>query len=480
VILAAAILFAVAPALWCALPRSHGSAPIVAAFGLSGSLAASILIAVRAADDGSVVAINRWISVDAFGALIVLLIAAVSWAAALYSIGDIARQRPTPVRVRSYYANLCLFSASMLLVAMSVEPAVAWIAVELTTLFSALLVAYADTREALEASWKYLTITLLGSTAAVLGILVLYWAAHAAGNAPFTYGGLASEIPSLNTSLVAAAFALLLVGFGAKVGIFPMHTWLPDAHSQAPAAVCAMLSGIETTAVLYVLLRLSPVFLGVSGVHAAVWFAVFGTASIAAAALLLLQARDLKRLFAFSTVENMGIVLLAVSLATPAGNLGAVWQMLAHTVSKSLCFFAAGAVAVTAGTTDLAQLRSLRHKSGLPTGALLAGALAVTGAPPFALFLSEIAIASAAIYAGQLWLAAILLLFIGVAFAGVLPKVARIVLGDGPAADCALAVPLSMTLVVIVALVSVVLLGLWIPSGLASLLTQAATQMASP
>jgi hydrogenase-4 component F len=479
-ILALTIVLASIPAVWCAVPRSARSAPFVAAAGTGLSLVAAVWVTIRAATDGSVVAVQRWISVDGFGALVVLMIAAVSCAAAVYSIGDLAKTQASPVRIRAYYANLCLFASSMLVVAVSVEPAVAWIAVELTTLFSALLVGYADTREALEAAWKYVTITLVGSTAALLGILILYWAAHSAGTAPFTYGGLAFEAGKLNPTLVAAAFALLLVGLGAKAGLFPMHTWLPDAHSQAPAAVCAMLSGVETTAVLYVLLRLSPVFFALPSVHAAAWFAVFGVASIAAAALLLVQARDLKRLFAFSTIENMGIVLIATSLATPAGNLGAVWQMLAHAASKALCFFAAGAVAAAAGTTDLAKLRSLRSEAALPTTALVAGALAVTGAPPFALFLSEIAIASAAIYAGQLWLAVVMLLFIGVAFAGVVPKVAGIAFGESHDAGKINAAPLSTRVVIVAALVPALLLGLWIPSGLGALLTQAAAQMASP
>lgn len=468
-ILGAAAVLAALPALWCTLPRTSRSAPFVAAGGLGASLVFAVWIAVRAANDGSVVAISHWISVDAFGALMVLMISAVSWAATLYSIADIARLNPAAVRVRIYYASLSLLTASMLLAAISVEPIIAWIAVELTTLFCALSISYTGTREALEAAWKYMTVSLFGSAAAILGLLVLYWAAHAAGNAPFTYGGLASEIPSLNPALVAVAFALLLVGFGATVGLFPMHTWMPDAHRHAPAPICAMISGIQTTVALSVLLRLSPVFLGTSGVHAGLWFAIFGISSVAAAALLSLHARDMKRLFAFSTVQNMGIVLLAVSLATPAGNLGAVWQMLAHTISKSLCFFAAGSIAA-------------RVRAPIPAGAMLAGALAIAGAPPFALFLSEIAIALAAIYAGQVWLAAALLLFVGVAFSGIVPKVVRVVFGQIKTHEAmpVAATPLVAAAVILATLVPALLFGLWIPSGLAGLLTQAASQMASP
>jgi len=473
-----AVLLPVVAALWCALPRSERGAPYVTAASVTASLAVTAWIAARTAANGSVAAVAGWVQVDAFAVILMLGIAAVACSASIYSISYIAHLNPTPRRARTYYANFALFVVSMLAISVCVEPGLVWIAVELTTLLSVLLVSFVDSREALEAAWKYMIITLLGATVAVLGILVLFWAQHAAGGSSFTYAGLAADAHRLNPMLVAAAFALLLIGFGAKVGLFPMHTWLPDAHSQAPAPVCAMLSGVETSAVLYVLLRLLPLFRSVPGVHAEAWFAVFGGASLIAAALLIVQTHDLKRLFAFSTVEHMGIIALAASIGTLGASLGAVWQILAHALAKSLCFYAAGAVAIVAGTTEIAKVRGMQRAAPIVGTMLLVGSLAIAGAPPFVIFLSELSIALAAIGAGQIWLAALLFLFVGIAFAATVAKVASMALGrdDGHEYHSA---PKLVTAVLVACAIPVLVFGLWLPSGLGGLMTQAAAQMAA-
>lgn len=479
-ILFIAVLIPAVAAVWCALPRSERAAPYVTAACVGVSLLLTIWSAATTAATGHLVAIGGWIQIDAFAAIVMLGIAAVSCSASVYSIGYIGHLDPAPRRVRLYYANLALFIVSMLAISVCVEPGLTWIAVELTTLLSVLLVSFADTREAIEAAWKYMVITLLGATVAVLGVLVLFWAQHSAGGTSFTFAGLAADAHRMNPTLVAAAFALLLIGFGAKVGFFPMHTWLPDAHSQAPAPVCAMLSGVETSAVLYVLLRLLPLFRALPRVHADLWFAGFGAASLIAAALLIVQTHDLKRLFAFSTVEHMGVIALGVSIGSFSGDLGAIWQILVHGLTKSLCFYAAGAVALIAGTTEISKIRGFQQRSPLVGTLLLCGSLAIAGAPPFAIFLSELAIALAAIMAGKIWIAALLFTFVGIAFAGTLVKVAGMMLGRDDAVHERHALPPVTGAVIAAAAVPVLVLGLWIPAGLGALLTLAAGQMASP
>lgn len=479
-ILFATVAAPIAAALWCALPRSERAAPYVVASALTASLGLAMWIAAQTLARGSVVAIADWVRVDAFSALILLGIATVTCSAAWYSVGYIAHLRPTPRRLRVYYANFALFVASMLAIAVCVEPGLAWIAVELTTLLSVLLVSFTDTREALEAAWKYMIITLLGATVAVLGVLVLFWAQHAAGGGPFTYAGLAHDASRMNPTLVAAAFGLLLIGFGAKIGLFPMHTWLPDAHSQAPAPVCAMLSGVETTAVFYVLLRLLALFHAVPHLHADSWFAAFGAASLIAAALLIVQTHDLKRLFAFSTVEHMGIIALAASLGTFSGNLGVVWQILAHAITKSVCFYAAGIVTLVAGTTEFAKLRGLQQRIPLAGSVLLAASLAIAGAPPFAVFLSELAIVIAAVSAGKVWIACVLVLFVGIAFAGTIAKIGGVLFGRERSGANTHHAPRLSTAVCVAAAVPVLVLGLWIPTGLGMLIARAASVMAAP
>jgi hydrogenase-4 component F len=285
---------------------------------------------------------KSWIAVDGLSALILLSIAFVATIAALYSVGYLARKQVGPGKLRLYHANFNFFVLSMLAIPLLAEPTLVWIAVELTTLASALLVSFENTREALEAAWKYVVLSLMGAGIALLGFLLLFAASHAAGAGPYTWAGLVAAAPRMPPILAQTAFVLILIGLGTKVGLVPMHTWLPDAHSQAPSPVCALLSGVETTSILYVVLRLIPVMQAVPGARASTWALVLGLISVGTAAFLLLQVRDYKRLFAFSTVEHMGIVLTAVGLGTSAANYGAMQQIVSHSVTKSFCFFAAG------------------------------------------------------------------------------------------------------------------------------------------
>ena len=225
-----------------------------------------------------------------------------------------AHENLEPRKLLLYYANYNLFIFSMLAIPVMAEPTLVWIVVELTTLCSALLVSFENTREALEAAWKYVVLSLMGAAMALFGFLVLFAAMQAAGGGIYTWEGLVAAAPSMPPVLLQTAFLMILIGLGTKAGLVPMHTWLPDAHSQAPSPVCALLSGVETTAILYVILRLFPVMKAAPNSHAETWALVLGLISVGTAAFLLLQVRDYKRMFAFSTVEHMGIILAAVGL----------------------------------------------------------------------------------------------------------------------------------------------------------------------
>ncbi len=290
-----------------------------------------------------------------------LLVAFVGTTAALFSAGYLGARGHHDDRrdARRYYALFNLFLLSMLAVPMVAQIALMWIAVSLTTLLSAFLVGYEDTAEALEAAWKYVVLTTLGAVLALLGILILYWATRTAGAGPFTWAGLVAAAPKMPPALLWTGFLLILVGFGTKAGLVPMHTWLPDAHSQAPASICALLSGVETTTVLYMILRLFPALEAAGLAQARSWFIVFGLVSVGVAALLLIHVRDYKRMFAFSTVEHMGIILVAVGLGGGGAHLGAAYQITAHALAKSFCFYAAGVAVLAVGTQEIAAVRGL-------------------------------------------------------------------------------------------------------------------------
>lgn len=437
-----------------------------------------------------VIAIPGWVALDGFGAVLLLLTTFVSSTAALYSWGYIFAHEHTARRIRSYYSHFSLFTFSLALVPVLAHPALAWIAIEFTAVFSVLLVAYDNTHAALEAAWKYIALMFLGAAIALLGFFILFWAQQQAGGGHYSWDGLRAVAPQLPPVLVMAAFVLILVGFGTKVGFVPLHTWLPDAHSQAPTPVCALLSGVKTTAALYCILRLVPL-LPAATLDAAMQ--IIGLVSVGVAAFLLLQVRDYKRLFAYSTVEHMGIIFVAAGLGGPAAHQSAMLQMISHSTTKSFCFFAAGAALLVTGTREIASVRGLMRTSPVAGGALLLGALAIGGAPPFAVFLSEFSIFRAGLAQGHYLAIALLVIFITIAFFGILLHVNRMVFGSAverarpsapvitaemPVATGHAALPFTCVLTLILAGIPVVALGLYQPLWLQQLVTLAAGSLA--
>jgi len=477
------------------IPSKKAWAPGMTVVSCLIVLAAAAQMAWRVAAGGSVTdgldpGWLNWIALDGLSALILLLIALVSTTAAIFSVGYMGHENLTPGKLRLYHANFNLFVFSMLAIPLLAEPTLVWIVVELTTLCSALLVSFDNTREALEAAWKYVVLSLMGAGFALLGFLVLFAAMHAGGGGTYTWAGLVAVAPRMPPLLMQTAFLLILIGLGTKVGLVPMHTWLPDAHSQAPSPVCALLSGIETASILYVILRLIPVMQAVPGAHAETWALVLGLISVGTAAFLLLQVDDYKRLFAFSTVEHMGIILTAAGLGGSAADYGAMQQIVSHAVTKSFCFFAAGATLLLVGTREIAAVRGLIRRAPAAGIALIFGGLAIAGAPPFAVFLSELEILKAGLAQGHYLATALLALFIVIAFFGVMVHLNRMVFGapedaaaappDTPAPHQTerSRLPFSCALALILAAVPVLVLGVYIPPPLHALLQQAAAALA--
>jgi hydrogenase-4 component F len=464
--------FALSPA-----GRRYAAPVTLLASAIVLGLAASV--AAEEARSGKVAASGEWLTCDGLGALLLLLVAFVGFTAALFSWGYIAesikhgRHKSTQL----YYALYNLFVLSLLAVPLLANVALMWIAVELTTLLSAFLVGFEDTPEALEAAWKYVILTTLGAVLALLGFLILYWGSHITGLAPFTWVGLVQVAPRMPSTLLWPAFLFILVGFGTKVGLVPMHTWLPDAHSQAPASICALLSGVETTAVLYVILRLFPVIGGAPGLDARPWFIGFGLLSVTVATLLFIHVRDFKRMFAFSTVEHMGIILVAAGLGGADAHIGAAYQMMGHAIAKSFCFFAAGVTVLAVGTQDIASVRGLARSSPLAATALLAGGFAIAGAPPFAVFVSEFVILKAGLANGQYLVIAFLAVLIVIAFCAVMLHVNRMVFGASGQEMSAGVVPLSCKVTLVLAAIPLIVVGIYVPMPLYDLLKSAASAM---
>ncbi len=475
-ILVAIPLFPLAASGLSAVLPGRRAAAATTFVGALASLLASGGVALRVARGAPVVAVPGWLACDGLSALVLALIALVGTASALFSWGYIDERvgGGHGGRERLYYVNFNLFLFSLLAVPLLLELALVWIAVELTTLLSVFLVSFDNTREALEAAWKYVVLTLMGAAIALLGFLLLYWGLRGTGGGAYTWAGLAAAAPRVSPALLGTAFLLVLVGFGAKTGLVPLHTWLPDAHSQAPAPVCALLSGVETTAVLYTILRLVPVVAASASFRIGAWLVAFGLLSVGVAAFLLIQTTDCKRLFAYSTVEHMGIILAAVGLGGPLVAYGAAYQITSHALTKAFCFFASGAALLSTGTREIDAIRGLIRTSPPAGAALLLGGLAIAGAPPSAVFLSEFSILRAGIAGGQFLAVGLLALFIVVAFVAIMFHVNRMVFGlPGPAAPRA-GLPAACVIALVAVAVPVVLLGLYTPSVLHALLQRAA------
>jgi len=461
----------------CALLRPRGR------IAAAGTIAAAVLAAAGAARTAmlgaagtTIVAVPGWIACDGLSALVLLLVAAVNVSAAIFSWGYVpARLAPAdPAAERRYYINYNLFVSSLLLVPLVLEPALVWIMIELTTLLSVFLVGFDRTRGALEAAWKYVVLTLMGAAIALLGVLLMYWALWTAGGRAFTWDGLVAAAPHMPAGVIQMAFLLVLVGFGAKIGLVPLHTWIPAAYSYAPSPICALLSGAEATAVLYVVLRLVPVAVSVPAVHVSGALLAFGLLSVAVAVFLILQTSDYKRLFAYSTIEHMGIILVAAGLGGALASYGAVAQLLTHSVTKAFCFLAVGSAVIVTNTRDTGSIRGLVRTSPVAGIALLLGGLAIAGAPPFAVFLSEFAIFRAGVSEGHAVVVALLAACVIVGFVAIMVHVNRMVFGSPTGASGRPRLPAACVVALAAAVVPVVALGLYVPRPVFELLSEAA------
>lgn len=444
---------------------------IIRAATTLGGLAALILTGVVAhvvSRQTTLTLLPHWIGVDGLSALILLLQGFVAMTATLYSWGYMKRvTRLHPQRERQFYVNLNMFLASMFIVPIILQPALTWVAVELTTVLSVFLVGFENTPRALEAAWKYAVITIMGATIAVFGIFLLLWGLSSLHVSIQTWATLKTAAPEMHVVLLKLAFVFIFIGFGTKVGIVPMHTWLPDAHSQAPSSVCALLSGIEVSTILYVIMRLWPVFEQIPGHFAENWALIFGLISVGTAAFLMIQVRDFKRLFAFSTVEQMGILLVALGLGT-SGHYAALYQLLTHAITKSLAFYSAGAVFLITSTLEVASIRGLIRISPIAGLSLLFSGLAIAGAPPFAVFLSELSIFRASLTSRHVLVLVLLLAFLALAFVGILRHLNRMVFGQPTHPHITL--PRSVTTTLFISWLPVLGLGMYLPASVHHLL----------
>ena len=457
------------PLLAILLMLAQGGPRFAAATNVTASLVvfASSVLLVAACARAPAVLLGGAVLADPLGAWVILCTAAVYLLASLYAAGGV-HGADRPARLVRFHVLFAGFAFATLVAPMMNNAGLYWIAVELTTLVSAFLVAFERTPEATEAAWKYMVVVSAGISLALLGTVLLYWAGSFVLGPSYdmTWEALRGAAGRMNPGLVLFAFLLLLAGYGTKVGLAPMHTWLPDAHSEAPAAVSALLSGaLLNTAMLGVVRGLSVAEAAGRGEGARAALLGLGALSLLVAALFIVRQRGIKRLMAYSSVEHMGIIALGFGFGGPLGVAGALYHMLNHALNKTLMFCGAGSMRECFDSRDIGAIREVGRRFPVFGALWLAGAVAITGAPPFGLFASELTILRAA-FAGPLaWLGAVAALLLIVIFAGFLNHF-RIMYFTPAAAAPARAPAVLSVLPMALALAPLLLFGLWWPGAL--------------
>ena len=415
--------------------------------------------------------------VDALSAFLALAIAFVALLASTVAPGLERDGHEHPVYVRRLRVLMGAFAFTMLMAVTVQNVALMWVAIEATTIASALAIPLNRTKASVEASWKYLLVCSVGIALAFTGTILAYFDfVSTAGSAGDTLNWVALRraAPALHPQLLQLAFAFILVGYGTKAGLAPMHTWLPDAHSEAPSAISAMMSGVLLAVALYAVARWKAVVDAVvdpaftNGLLMA-----FGLASIAIGTFSLVIQRHYKRMLGYSSVEHMGLAAIGLALG-PLGMFAAWLHVLNHAVAKSAAFLLAGRILHRYDTAEIAKVSGLLKVMPWTGSLFAAGLLALIGLPPFGLFLSEFLLIRAAFAARHPWIAGIVLLLLLVAFVSLLSHLNRMLYGDPPPglepgegaglATAALLVPIAV----------LVALGLLLPEPLSSLIRASA------
>lgn len=438
----------------------------------------SIFLTIRVINDGAIIEFNDQFFVDSFNVLFVTLTAFVAFTTSLFSRPymriEQAHGKLNVNMLRLYHSMYQLFTFTMLLVLLTNNMGIMWVAMEAATLTTVLLVSLYRTPASLEAAWKYFILCGVGLALAMFGTILLYFAAEkvlgAGGNA-LLWTHLDGVKAQLEPTVLTLAFVFLLVGYGTKVGLVPLHSWLPDAHAEGPTPVSAVLSGLLLNVALYVLVRSKVLVDGTLHTHLAGNLMIgFGLLSVVIAAFLLSKQKDVKRMFAYSSIEHMGLITFAFGMGGPIATFAALLHMTMHALTKSAIFFAVGHATQKSGTQLMENIRGLIKTNPTIGWGLMIGTLAILGMPPFGVFASEFMILTTAMH-DYPWTMPFLLVALGVAFAAIFGKVQRMVFGE----TTGLRLPHPPALIpVFVHLGLVLTLGLYTPPYLANWFKQAA------
>jgi hydrogenase-4 component F len=428
---------ALAAALFALLPGYRATARLNMLAALLSFLTALSLLFVRPPA-------GPYLHVDDLNNVFIVLTTFVGFTTSVFSASYIDHEieigRLTPRFVRFYHAmyQVLMFAMNLALVANNIG--VMWVAIELATLTTVLMVGIYRTHEALEAAWKYFILGSVGIALALFGTILVYMAARPSvgeGLDAMVWTMLIERAAAFDPALLNVAFVFLLLGYGTKVGLAPLHAWLPDAHSEGPTPISAVLSGLLLNVALYALLRFKMLLAAnPQALAPGPLMVTMGLLSALFAAFMLYRRRDIKRMFAYSSIEHMGIITFAFGMGGPLANFAGLLHMTMHSLTKSAIFFAVGHVSQVKGTQRIADMGGLTETHPVLGWGLVLGVVAISGLPPLGIFMSEFLVVTST-FARAPWLAIILVLAILIGLAGLFLRLNTIAFGDprGPVAE---------------------------------------------
>ena len=421
---------AVAAAILALLPDYRVTAALNVLAALLTLLTATSLFVVQPVS-------GQYLLVDDLNKVFIVLTTFVGFTTSVFSASYIGHEieigRLTPAFVRFYHAmyQTLMFAMNLALVANNIG--LMWVAVEVATLTTVLMVGIYRTHEALEAAWKYFILGSVGIALALFGTILVYMAARPVigeGTDAMVWTILVARAAQFDPALLDVAFVFLLLGYGTKVGLAPLHAWLPDAHAEGPTPISAVLSGLLLNVALYALLRFKMIMAACAGAIApGPLMVVMGLISVIFAALMLYRRRDIKRMFAYSSIEHMGIIVFAFGMGGALANFAGLLHMTMHSLTKSAIFFAVGHIAQVKGTQKIADIGGLTVTNPVLGWGLVLGVVAIVGLPPLGIFMSEFLVVSST-FARQPLLTAILVLGILIALGGLFMRLNVVVFGE--------------------------------------------------
>ena len=401
------------------------------------TFAASVMLTLQVVASGPQVVFGEQFFIDQFNVFLVALTAFVAFTTSLFSRPYMRIEQHhgklSTGMLHLYYSMYQLFTFTMLLGLTSNNLGIIWVAMEAATLTTVLLVSLYRTPASLEAAWKYFILCGVGIALALFGTILMYFAAERVlgeGGTALLWTHLNAVKGELEPTVLKLAFIFLLVGYGTKIGLVPLHSWLPDAHAEGPTPVSAVLSGLLLNVALNAVMRSKVLVDGSLGTHFAGDLMMgFGLLSLLVAALSLYRQKDIKRMFAYSSIEHMGLITFAFGMGGPVATFAGMLHMTVHSLTKSAIFFAVGHAVQKVGTQQMEHIRGLLQVSPTVGWGLALGTFAILGMPPFGVFASEFLIITTAMRQ-QAWATPFLLVALGVAFASVFARVQPMVFGD--------------------------------------------------